>query len=81
MFNDDQLYCRVKKDICFYFRRLRHGERCLYSKSYGLGRDASKISIDMIDRYHSQQNLSDLEESGSVHGVHPSKNRVYTNDY
>ena len=31
-------------------------------KSYGLGRDASKISIDMIDRYHSQQNLSDLEE-------------------
>ena len=50
-------------------------------KSYGLGRDASKISIDMIDRYHSQQNLSDLEESGSVHGVHPSKNRVYTNDY
>ena len=48
------------------------------SKSYGLGRDASKISIDMIDRYHSQQNLSDLEESGSVHGVHPSKNRVYT---
>ena len=32
------------------------------AKSYGLGRDASKISIDMIDRYHSQQNLSDLEE-------------------
>ena len=53
----------------------------LKPKSYGLGRDASKISIDMIDRYHSQQNLSDLEESGSVHGVHPSKNRVYTNDY
>ena len=35
----------------------------------------------MIDRYHSQQNLSDLEESGSVHGVHPSKNRVYTSTY
>ena len=34
----------------------------VYPKSYGLGRDASKISIDMIDRYHSQQNLSDLEE-------------------
>ena len=51
------------------------------TKSYGLGREDSKISIDMIDRYHSQQNLSDLEESGSVHGVHPSKNRVYTNDY
>ena len=53
----------------------------MLSKSYGLARDASKISIDMIDRYHSQQNLSEFEEFGSVHGVHPSKNRAYTSTY
>ena len=64
--------------VDFYSEKVKNISKCIKPKSYGLGREASKISIDMIDRYHSQQNLSDLEESGSVHGVHPSKNRVYT---
>ena len=50
-------------------------------KSYGLGRGVARISIYMIDRFHSQQNLSVFQEFESVHGVHSSINQVYTSMY